>query len=126
MTDTEIKQAALLIKKSKRTVAFTGAGISVESGIPPFRGEGGLWNKFNPEVIQLFFFFLAINSILRNNIYLKTAALFFLSIVSYRGMMLCGGVFLFDVLRLLWLNKKPLLLIFNIKFILAYIIGAVP
>jgi NAD-dependent deacetylase len=30
-------------------VALTGAGISVGSGIPPFRGKGGLWEKYNPE-----------------------------------------------------------------------------
>lgn len=48
-----IKETAEIIKRSKFTVAFTGAGISVESGIPPFRGEGGLWNKYNPEVLDL-------------------------------------------------------------------------
>ncbi len=48
-----IKEAANLIKKSNYTIAFTGAGISVESGIPPFRGEHGLWNKYNPEVLDL-------------------------------------------------------------------------
>ncbi len=32
-----------------RIVAFTGAGISAESGIPTFRGKGGLWEKFKPE-----------------------------------------------------------------------------
>jgi NAD-dependent deacetylase len=37
------------IKGSKSTVALTGAGISVASGIPPFRGEGGLWEKYDPE-----------------------------------------------------------------------------
>jgi NAD-dependent deacetylase len=30
-------------------VAFTGAGISQESGIPSFRGEGGLWDRYPPE-----------------------------------------------------------------------------
>ncbi len=50
---TLIKEAARLIKQSKYTIAFTGAGISVESGIPPFRGEAGLWNKYNPEVLDL-------------------------------------------------------------------------
>jgi NAD-dependent deacetylase len=29
-------------------VALTGAGMSVESGIPPFRGKGGLWEKIDP------------------------------------------------------------------------------
>jgi NAD-dependent deacetylase len=53
---TLIKESAELIKKSKYTIAFTGAGISVESGIPPFRGEHGLWNKYNPEVLDLGFY----------------------------------------------------------------------
>lgn len=51
-----IAKAAELIKKSSYTIAFTGAGISVESGIPPFRGEKGLWNKYNPEVLDLSYY----------------------------------------------------------------------
>ena len=43
-----IQQAAALINRSRRTIALTGAGISVESGIPPFRGKGGLWEKIDP------------------------------------------------------------------------------
>jgi len=39
-----------LIKKFKYVVALTGAGISVKSGIPTFRGKGGLWEKYNPEI----------------------------------------------------------------------------
>ena len=50
---TLIEAAATAIKKSNYTIAFTGAGISVESGIPPFRGEHGLWNKYDPEVLDL-------------------------------------------------------------------------
>jgi NAD-dependent deacetylase len=55
--DLQIKEAAKIIKNSRFTMAFTGAGISVESGVPPFRGEHGLWNKYNPEVLDLGYFF---------------------------------------------------------------------
>ncbi|MEW6374449.1 MAG: NAD-dependent deacylase [Thermodesulfobacteriota bacterium] len=44
-----IERAAVDIIHSKRTIAFTGAGISVESGIPDFRGAQGLWQKYDPE-----------------------------------------------------------------------------
>jgi NAD-dependent deacetylase len=30
-------------------VAFTGAGVSAESGVPTFRGDDGIWKKFRPE-----------------------------------------------------------------------------
>lgn len=46
--DDKIRQAAELIKNSKYIVAFTGAGISVESGIPDFRSPGGLWERYDP------------------------------------------------------------------------------
>lgn len=49
-------RAARLIKSAKRCVAFTGAGISVESGIPPFRGENGLWNKYDPITFEIDYF----------------------------------------------------------------------
>ncbi|RLE47476.1 MAG: NAD-dependent protein deacylase, partial [Candidatus Methanomethylicota archaeon] len=44
-----IEKAARIIVKSKNLIALTGAGISAESGIPTFRGEGGLWSKYKPE-----------------------------------------------------------------------------
>ena len=53
----KIIAAANLIGNSKYLVAFTGAGISVESGIPAFRGSEGLWSKYNPEVLDLNYFY---------------------------------------------------------------------
>ncbi|MDD2315899.1 MAG: NAD-dependent deacylase [Desulfobacterales bacterium] len=46
--ETSIKRAARDLVSSRHAVALTGAGISVESGIPPFRGKGGMWEKFDP------------------------------------------------------------------------------
>ncbi|MFZ9887068.1 MAG: SIR2 family NAD-dependent protein deacylase [Myxococcota bacterium] len=33
----------------RRVVFFTGAGLSRESGVPTYRGEGGLWHEYRPE-----------------------------------------------------------------------------
>lgn len=35
--------------RAESVVAFTGAGVSAESGVPTFRGNDGIWNKFRPE-----------------------------------------------------------------------------
>jgi NAD-dependent deacetylase len=56
MKESDIVKAARLISQSKRICAFTGAGISAESGIPPFRGEGGLWNKYDPVILEIGYF----------------------------------------------------------------------
>ncbi len=42
------------LKKSCRLVVLTGAGISAESGVPTFRGEGGIWQKYNPQELANF------------------------------------------------------------------------
>jgi NAD-dependent deacetylase len=39
---------AEIIRRHPRVVALTGAGISVESGVPSFRGAGGLWERYDP------------------------------------------------------------------------------
>jgi NAD-dependent deacetylase len=44
----EAREAARAIVEGG-VVAFTGAGISAESGIPTFRDRGGLWERFSPE-----------------------------------------------------------------------------
>ncbi|MFX0001083.1 MAG: NAD-dependent protein deacylase [Candidatus Hodarchaeota archaeon] len=45
-----INKAAVLLLNSKNAVVLTGAGISTESGIPDFRGESGIWEKYKPEI----------------------------------------------------------------------------
>ncbi|MFO8164382.1 MAG: NAD-dependent protein deacylase [Thermodesulfobacteriota bacterium] len=51
------KLAAEAIKGANRVCVFTGAGISVESGIPPFRGKDGLWNKYDPTFLTITYFY---------------------------------------------------------------------
>jgi NAD-dependent deacetylase len=51
-----IAEAAERIIKARRPIAFTGAGISVESGIPAFRGENGVWSKYDPHCIEIDYF----------------------------------------------------------------------
>ena len=46
--DSFIKKAADLICNANMIVAFTGAGVSTESGIPDFRSPGGIWEKYQP------------------------------------------------------------------------------
>jgi len=41
--------AAKLLARAKSVSAFTGAGISAESGIPTFRDPGGIWDQFDPD-----------------------------------------------------------------------------
>jgi NAD-dependent deacetylase len=43
-----IREAARLLAGRRNAVVLTGAGISVESGIPSFRGAQGLWGKYDP------------------------------------------------------------------------------
>jgi len=41
--------ARTVLNEAKRVAVLTGAGISAESGVPTFRGPGGLWKQFRPE-----------------------------------------------------------------------------
>ena len=48
------QQIARYLEESRRAVAFTGAGISTESGVPDFRSPGGVWSKYKPVMFQDF------------------------------------------------------------------------
>ncbi|MEE8590720.1 MAG: Sir2 family NAD-dependent protein deacetylase [Spirochaetia bacterium] len=44
----QIEELTSLIRSSRYLVAFAGAGISTESGIPDFRGPQGIWKTMRP------------------------------------------------------------------------------
>ena len=55
-TQSLIQEAVRIIRDARHLVAFTGAGISVESGVPPFRGSNGLWSSYDPKYLELSYF----------------------------------------------------------------------
>jgi len=59
MENDDIERAGRLILASKYVVGLTGAGISVESGIRPFRGPGGLWTEYGEPPMDGYQRFLA-------------------------------------------------------------------
>jgi len=59
MENDDIERAGRLILASKYVVSLTGAGVSVESGIRPFRGPGGLWTEYGEPPMDGYQRFLA-------------------------------------------------------------------
>lgn len=49
--DGPIERLTELVRAAERIVAFTGAGISTESGIPDYRGPGGVWESRRPPTL---------------------------------------------------------------------------
>ena len=45
----DFARARTLVRGAERLLVFTGAGVSAESGVPTFRGAGGLWNDHRAE-----------------------------------------------------------------------------
>ena len=52
--DTGVRELASYLRRCRRAVVFTGAGISTESGIPDFRSPGGIWSRNAPIDFQTF------------------------------------------------------------------------
>ncbi|MGE0161074.1 MAG: NAD-dependent deacetylase [Gemmatimonadales bacterium] len=46
-----LHRARALLERAERIVVLTGAGVSAESGVPTFRGPGGLWKTHRPETL---------------------------------------------------------------------------
>ncbi len=51
--DGRIEDVAREIDRGDLNIAFTGAGVSTASGIPDFRSEGGLWDRYDPSVFRI-------------------------------------------------------------------------
>ncbi len=49
MDQTSVQHLAAALRAARAVVALTGAGMSAESGVPTFRGPGGLWRQYRPE-----------------------------------------------------------------------------
>jgi NAD-dependent deacetylase len=50
----QLHRARDLIRKASRIVAFSGAGVSTESGLADFRSQGGLWERYRMVAFQEF------------------------------------------------------------------------
>ncbi|MBI2761894.1 MAG: hypothetical protein HYX51_10780 [Chloroflexi bacterium] len=57
--DESIQRAAAVLAGARYVVALVGAGLSRESGIPTFRGEGGLWTRFGEPPMNQYQRFMA-------------------------------------------------------------------
>jgi NAD-dependent deacetylase len=55
----DIVRAAGILSSAGSAIALTGAGVSAESGIPTFRGEGGLWKQYDPVKVSSIDTFIA-------------------------------------------------------------------
>ncbi|OHD28355.1 MAG: hypothetical protein A2Y38_26145 [Spirochaetes bacterium GWB1_59_5] len=56
---TAVERAADMVAGASYLIAFTGAGLSADSGIPTFRGAGGLWGSYDQRHLELDFFMRA-------------------------------------------------------------------
>lgn len=50
----DLEKFKSVLYESKKIVGFTGAGISTESGIPDYRSQGGIWERFQPVYLEEF------------------------------------------------------------------------
>lgn len=80
----------------------------------------------NPDVILLFFFFLALNGLLRRQLLWQILGLAGLGLVSYRGMMVCAGVFLIDAALTLGIARAGFRGFFTLRRLAVYALGGLP
>jgi NAD-dependent deacetylase len=54
LLEEQLEAVARMLCDADKVIALTGAGTSVESGIPDFRSPGGLWTRYNPAIYATF------------------------------------------------------------------------
>jgi NAD-dependent deacetylase len=57
MDEQKIQNTVDLLRSADHVTVFTGAGISIESGLPSFRGKNGIWERVDPQILELGYFF---------------------------------------------------------------------
>lgn len=80
----------------------------------------------NPETIILFFFFLGVNGIFYKQKHWKFIGFLFLSIITFRSMMLFAGLFLFDILNRYYIKEQKIKTFFNFRFLGFYLLASLP
>ncbi len=80
----------------------------------------------NPETLILFFFFLTLNGFLYEQKRLKFIGLLFLSIITFRSMMLFAGFFVFETLNSYLIKKRSIKKLINLKFLVFYFLASLP
>ena len=80
----------------------------------------------NPETIIIFFFLLAVNGILYHQKKWKFLGLLFLSIITFRSMMLFAGIFLFQMLQSLIIHRKSFRQTLHLKILSTYLLASLP
>ena len=80
----------------------------------------------NPETLILFFFFLTLNGFLYEQKRLKFIGLLFLSIITFRSMMLFAGFFVFEILNTHFIQKRSIKKLINLKFLGFYFLASFP
>jgi hypothetical protein len=80
----------------------------------------------NPDLPQLFFFLLALNGLLKGKNLLLGLGLAFLGLASFRGMMLCAGIFAIDFAITVFVRKEGFKSFISKTRVLTYLVGFLP
>ncbi len=108
---------------------YTKSNLASIAGLALILSDPTLSTSFvlvNPETIILFFFLLTMNGFLHDQKKLKFIGLVFLSLITFRSMMLFAGFFIFEILNQSVIKKGSLKELIKPKFLIFYLLAALP